>query len=143
MFNFTTQTLFNTITEGKNLWTVSGKKPAVRIGNTRFDANQIEDIQMKKYSPESLASVTFDLEDISFAEGETECIARIAIYLGLSMASQDSLYANAYVYKGKPLFIEFKVTADDLASSAAKAKQIADHKKLLPAPLEVALSFLY
>jgi hypothetical protein len=47
MFNFTTQTVYNAInTTGanKNMWVVTGKKPALRIGNTRFDAADVLDI---------------------------------------------------------------------------------------------------
>jgi hypothetical protein len=35
------------------------------------------------------------------------------------MNSQDSFYANPFVYKGKPLFIEFPITASDTAETAA------------------------
>jgi hypothetical protein len=48
MFNFTTQTVYNTIsTSGanKNMWvSANSKKPALRIGNTRFDAADVLDI---------------------------------------------------------------------------------------------------
>jgi hypothetical protein len=48
MFNFTTQTVYNAIaTTGanKNLWVAAqGKKPALRVGNTRFDKDLILDI---------------------------------------------------------------------------------------------------
>jgi len=69
MFNFTTQTVYNKIvdTEGakdRNLWVVEGKKPALRIGNTRFDKANIISIERKNPTPESLASVTFDMADI-------------------------------------------------------------------------------
>jgi hypothetical protein len=38
---------------------------------------------------------------------------RIVFYLGLSMNSQDSFYANDFVYKGKPLYIEFPVKTNE------------------------------
>jgi hypothetical protein len=58
MFNFTTQTVYNSIQSatvaakgdrvpaGANLIvnTVAGTKPSLRIGNTRFDADSILDI---------------------------------------------------------------------------------------------------
>jgi len=43
MFNFTTQSVYNNI-DDKNMWVNTGKKPALRIGNTRFDADIIESV---------------------------------------------------------------------------------------------------
>jgi len=52
---------------------------------------------------------------------------RIALYLGLSMNSQDSFYANDLVYKGKPLYIEFAINKGDSAATlAARVKKVAD-----------------
>ena len=129
MFNFTTQTVYNAIaTSGanKNMWVASNsKKPALRIGNTRFDKDDILDIQVKNPTVENLASVEFDLSSIIPEEGEVT--ARIALYIGLSMNSQDSLYANDYVYKGKPLFVEFYAKSTDSADVLAnRVKAIAD-----------------
>ena len=130
MFSFTTQTVYNQIsTTGahKNLIDNSGesKVPSLRIGNTRFDAATITSIQIKAPSAEQLGSVAFDMNDVIPAEGETT--GRIAIYLGLSMGSQDSFYSNALVYKGKPFFVEFPVKATDTADVVAKrVKAIAD-----------------
>lgn len=129
MFNFTTQTVFNSIipateaevkaktaTKGYNLITGgTGNSPELRIGNTRFNKANILDIQMKKHTPEHLAKVAFDMSKIAGTTGDY----RIAIYLGLSMNSQDSFYANDYVYKGKPLYVEFPVAAADTAATIA------------------------
>ena len=130
MFSFTTQTVYNQIsTSGahKNLIdnSLDSKTPSLRIGNTRFDAADITSIQVKAPSAEQLASVTFDMADIIPSEGEAT--ARIVLYLGLSMGSQDSFYSNALVYKGKPFYIEFPVKASDTADVVAKrVKAIAD-----------------
>ena len=132
MFNFTTQTVYNSIQKegaNKNMYISTGPKPALRIGNTRFDANDILDVQVKLPTIESLASVTFDMADILIdpESTDTEITARIALYIGLSMNSQDSLYANAYLYKGKPLYVEFPVKKSDTADVVAKrVKAIAD-----------------
>lgn len=126
MFNFTTQTVYNAIaTTGanKNMWVAaSGKKPALRIGNTRFDKDDILDIQVKNPTVENLACVTFDMADVLIPAGstDTERTARIALYLGLSMNSQDSYYSNDLVYKGKPFYVEFAVKAGDTAADVAK-----------------------
>lgn len=131
MFNFTTQTVYNSITKATDaqvksgavkkanlITSTGGRKPAVRIGNTRFNADDILDIQIKAPSKESLASVTFDMTDVIPATGETT--GRIALYLGLSMGSQDSFYSNALVYKGKPFYVEFPVKSTDSADVVAK-----------------------
>lgn len=130
MFSFTTQTVYNQIsTTGakKNLIDNSGasKTPSLRIGNTRFDAATITSIQIKAPSAEQLGAVTFDMADVIPQTGETT--GRIALYLGLSMGSQDSFYSNALVYKGKPFYVEFPVKATDTADVVAKrVKAIAD-----------------
>lgn len=130
MFNFTTQTVYNQIsTTGakKNLIDHSSdsKTPSLRIGNTRFDAKDITSIQVKAPSAEQLASITFDMTDVIPEEGETT--ARIVLYLGLTMGSQDSFYSNALVYKGKPFYVEFPVKSTDTAATvAARVKAIAN-----------------
>ena len=130
MFSFTTQTVYNQIsTTGakKNLIDNSGasKTPSLRIGNTRFDAATITSIQIKAPSAEQLGAVTFDMADVIPQTGETT--GRIALYLGLSMGSQDSFYSNALVYKGKPFYVEFPVKSTDTADVLAKrVKAIAD-----------------
>ena len=108
------------------MWVVTGKKPALRIGNTRFDAADVLDIQMKNPTVENLASVTFDMSAI-LSDTPVDTTARILLYIGLSMNSQDSFYANALVYKGKPVAIEIPVKkSDDAATLAKRAKAIAD-----------------
>ena len=134
MFNFTTQTVYNSITvataeqvksgevKNANVITSDGPKPAVRIGNTRFDVDDILDVQVKMPTPEALASVEFDMTSLVIAQDSdvTELTARVVLYIGLSMNSQDSLYANDLVYKGKPLFIEFPVKKGDDKDAIAK-----------------------
>lgn len=152
MFNFTTQTVYNKVTkhnlssDGRRvprsanlILGASEDTPFVRIGNTRFDADFIEEIQVKAPSLESLASVTFDLAPIVEKANEEfapdEITARIALYIGLSMNSQDSFYANDFVYKGKPLYIEFFAKKGEGADAIAKrAKAIADKYLLFTVP---------
>lgn len=139
MFNFTTQTIFNTIVKttesevraktapkGYNIITKDGAHgPELRIGNTRFNKDNVLDIQIKNHTVESLAKVEFDLDKmITLVTADNKDVQegnyRIIIYLGLSMNSQDSFYANDFVYKGKPLFIEFPVNASDDSTAIAK-----------------------
>jgi hypothetical protein len=142
MFNFTTQTVYNNIVvatdaqvksgavKNANVITATGTKtPTLRVGNTRFNANQIESIYKRVATPEVLASVTFDMNDIPFETGENEAIARILLYIGLSMNSQDSLYANPFVYKGKPFYVEFKAFNGNAAKTAKECARVV--KKFL------------
>ena len=139
MFNFTTQTVLNSVVlttesdirdkkapKGYNVITKdTAKGPEVRFGNIRFNKDDVLDIQFKNHSPESLAKVTFDLaQAISLVTADSKDVQegsyRIALYIGLSMNAQDAYYSNAFVYKGKPVFIEFPITATDTAETAAK-----------------------
>lgn len=138
MFDFTTQTVFNHITTATeaevraktaakdyNLITKdTAKGPELRIGNTRFNKENILEIHKKMWSNEALAKVEFDFNDvIALVTKDNKDVQegnyRIALYIGLSMNSQDSFYANAFVYKGKPLYIEFYVKASDSAEDIA------------------------
>ena len=145
MFNFTTQSVYNTITKATvdevangtvknaNVIVSSGnEKPYARIGNTRFDAVDVEEIQVKNPTVENLASVTFDMSKVLIPQdsADKERIARFVFYIGLSMNSQDSFYSNPFVYKGKPLFVEFAVKAGDTAAAVAK-RAFANAKKYL------------
>lgn len=139
MFNFTTQTVYNAInvantpaaaTKDTNvIINAAGPRgPELRIGNTRFNAANVLDIQVKKFTPESLATVTFDLATVADLLDEVPGIYRFAIYVGLSMNNQDALYANDFVYKGKPLYVEFLIknatpTADDAARVVSNTKK--------------------
>lgn len=137
MFEFTTQTVLNALGD-KVVRTSKDGKPAVRIGNARFDAADVEHIWKQSYSEEAVPAVEFDLSKITTSlEGVGDKVAgiyRIAIYLGLSMNSQDSFYANDMVYKGKPLYIEFPIKGSEAtAADANKAKSIADKYMLFTA----------
>jgi len=86
-------------------------------------------LQVKKPTPESFASVTFDMSKIKIDDADTtkELTGRIVLYITLSMNSQDSFYANDLVYKGKPIFIEFPVKKGDTpAVIAAKVVKNAN-----------------
>lgn len=151
MFNFTTQTLFNTVVKtttkdikdkkapkGYNLIVKDGDvNPEVRIGNTRFNKDNVLDIQKKVHTVENLASVEFDINKLFTlvtADGKDvqEGDYRIALYIGLSMNSQDSYYANALIYKGKPFYVEFSVKAsDDEEAVAKRIKKITERYMLL------------
>lgn len=52
---------------------------------------------------------------------------RLALYVRLSMGDQNALYANDFVFKGKPLYVEFK--GDQKVSDIAKKYQLALYDK--------------
>lgn len=134
MFQFTTQTVFNsivkaTVNRGKRtpkdanlIIAENDLVPTVRIGNTRFSKGDILDIYVAKPRKEALASVSFDLSKVfTTATAEQAGSYRIALYIGLSMNSQDAFYSTAdVIYKGKPLYIEFPVNEGDTAENVVK-----------------------
>lgn len=148
MFNFTTQSVYNNIVKAtpqqiknktvKNpnliVENTEGKAPYLRIGNTRFNKSDILSIVVKTPTIENLAEVTFNMEKILIPNDSTdnEITARIVLYVGLSMNDQSAFYANSFVYKGKPLYIEFSVKKTDTAANVAKkVKANADKYFLL------------
>lgn len=148
MFNFTTTTLINeyvgypggfivddaliarsgnTLTNAmkgeKIRWYVDktdANDPVLRIGrHFRFAASNVVAIYKREHNDPELAKVEIDLTNITEAG-----FYRIAMYVKLSQGSQDSLYANDFVFKGKPFYIEFQVKQAQLADKAALAKKV-------------------
>lgn len=123
MFQFTTTNVINSdkdLTTGKALWTTedaSGKKPAKlhvkRVNN--FVASNVLAIYKAEAKDAELAKATIDFSQVSGSQGE---VFRLHIYLGLTQASQSSLYANDLQWKGKPLSVDF-VWADSAANTVA------------------------
>ena len=157
MFDFTTQTVFNTIkahdlstdregvAKDTNLIfgdSTKGDEPFVRIGNTRFSGKQIENIFVKSPTEQSLASVTFNMSKLTLDEYETQGLARIILYIGLSMNSQDSVYANPWVYKGKPFYVEFKIFSTVQNAGEANEQIIVDADKTAKECARVIKKFL-
>lgn len=150
MFEFTTQTIFNSVVkrdaqhpkgnlivtshvEGEGTESETTVTDMVRIGNLRFTKDIVEKITKKVPSEEHLAKVSFDMNDLGNVGklDENDTIAgnyRIALYIRLSMNSQDSFYSNDFVYKGKPFYVEFNVknASETPATIAARIKKIAD-----------------
>lgn len=124
MYQFTTTNVINSnkdFTTGKPLWSVqeaAGSKPASlnvkRVNN--FISSNITAIYKAEAHDAEFAKVTFDLSQVNGVEGE---VFRLHIYVGLSQASQSSLYANDLQWKGKPFSVDF-VWADSAASTVEK-----------------------
>ena len=124
MFQFTTTNVINQntdLTTGKPLWSVqeaAGGKPASlnvkRVNN--FIATNIIAIYKAEAHDAEFAKATIDLSQVG---GEAGDVFRLHIYVGLSQASQSSLYANDLQWKGKPFSIDF-VWSGSAADTAAK-----------------------
>lgn len=124
MFQFTTTNVINSnkdFTTGKPLWSAqaaSGSKPASlnvkRVNN--FIATNVTAIYKAEAYDAEFAKATIDLSQVNGADGD---IFRLYIYIGLSQASQSSLYANDLQLKGKPLSVDF-VWDSDTATTLTK-----------------------
>lgn len=145
MFNFTTQTIFNslvqwdkdTVNPKANLIIPeeSDENPQLRVGNLRFDAKNIVSVEKKLPSEVALSHVTFDMSKFDTGvtainenlDGKT-VTARLALYVGLTQTSVDSFYANSFVYKGKPFYVEFPYTVgawtDDEKATLKKVAKV-------------------
>lgn len=122
MFTFTTTNVINTKTEatsGKELWKVidSSTFQVKRVNN--FKADNVIAIYKAKAVDAELAKVTIDINELGGADGDQ---FRLALYIGLTQASQDSRYSNDLIYKGKPFTVEFiwKDSAEKTAEKLAK-----------------------
>lgn len=94
--------------------------PVLRVGrHFRFAASNVVAVYKREHNDPELAKVNIDLTSITEAG-----FYRIAIYVRLSQGSQDSYYANDFVFKGKPFYIEFQVKEAQLADKAALAKKV-------------------
>ena len=112
MFQFTTTNVINSnkdLTTGKPLWSVqeaAGDKPAslhVKRVN-KFIATNIVAIYKAEAHDAENAKVTLDFSQVNGTAGD---VFRLHIYVGLSQASQSSLYANDLQWKGKPFSVDF------------------------------------
>ena len=124
MFQFTTTNVINSdkdLTTGKPLWTTkdtSGSTPASlsikRVNN--FIATNVVAIYKAEAHDAENAKATIDFSQVSGTAGD---VFRLHIYVGLSQASQSSLYANDLQWKGKPFSVDF-VWEDNAANTVAK-----------------------
>lgn len=141
MFNFTTQTILNTLEEGKNvIIQTEDKTPKVRINNLRFDPTNsngsyaVKSVEVKLPQEEVLSHVTFDVADLDNHADKAvggKISARFALYIGLTQTSVDSYYANAMVYKGKPFYVEFNYTPEGTNWSGEEDKALEKTAKIV------------
>ena len=125
MFQFTTTTIVNSLQDyndsNKNL-IGEVKNGSTVIGihikrDFKFLAANVEAIYKRAaYDPE-MAEATIDLTEVTAPVEDTTF--RIAVYIRLS-GSQNSYYANDFVFKGKPFYIEFLWRVGETAANVAK-----------------------
>ena len=124
MFQFTTTNVINSnkdLTTGKPLWSVqeaAGDKPAslhVKRVNKFIATNIIAIYKAEAHDAEN-AKATIDFSKVDGTAGD---IFRLHIYVGLSQASQSSLYANDLQWKGKPFSVDF-VWGNNATDTVAK-----------------------
>lgn len=129
MFQFTTTTLINDnldYTTKLLRWVVGENSLSIkRVGN--FKKENTVAIHKRAYSAPVLATAKLDMSTITQASG----VFRIAMYIRLS-GNNNSLYSNDFVFKGKPLYIEFeKKTGETARQLATKlANQINKYQQM-------------
>lgn len=125
MFQFTTTTIVNSLKDYN--FPANDLITEIKEGNTvkgihikrdfNFLADNVEAIYKRAASDPVMAQATVDLTEAAAPSADTTY--RIAIYIRLS-GSQNSYYANDFVFKGKPFYIEFLWKNGETATQAAK-----------------------
>lgn len=125
MFQFTTTNVINSdkdLSTGKALWSskdATGSTPAsfsVKRVNTFLAPNVVAIYKATAFDAEN-AKATIDFSKLSSpVDGD---MFRLHVYMGLSQASQSSLFANDLQWKGKPFSIDF-VWDTDAATTLTK-----------------------
>lgn len=119
MFQFTTTTIINKnvdYTTGLPLWSKQDSPASFNVKrHLKFlKENVVALYKAEAYDP-TLAKAILDLSTVTEEEG----IFRIAMYIRLS-GSMNSYYSNDFVFKGKPLYIEFTKKKGETAAEVAK-----------------------
>lgn len=110
-YNFPDKPLITEVTEGNSVVGIHIKR------DFKFLAANVEAIYKRAASDPVMAQATIDLTEVTATSEDTTF--RIAIYIRLS-GSQNSYYANDFVFKGKPFYIEFLWRAGETAANVAK-----------------------
>jgi hypothetical protein len=133
MFNFTTTTVLNSLsdlTTGKDLITSLSDKSGVtvkRVGT--FLKDNVLSFYKAVGNDPVMEKVTIDLSKVKGAEKGKQY--RLALYIGLTQASQDSRYSNDMVLKGKPFTVDFVWKDSSEATVEALVKTIKKYEVLV------------
>ena len=139
MFKYSVTSVINTI----NDYTTGLPLFEGLVGETQTDGTVLEDrlkikrgLEFKKSNVQAVyhrgyrAAVNPEYKVALDTVAATPGIYRISLYVTLS-GSQDERYANTRVLKGKPIFVEFEVTAKENTAALVADKVIAITKKYL------------
>ena len=139
MFKYSVTSVINTI----NDYTTGLPLFEGLVGETQTDGTVLEDrlkikrgLEFKKSNVQAIyhrgyrAAVNPEYKVALDTVAATPGIYRISLYVTLS-GSQDERYANTRVLKGKPIFVEFEVTAKENTAALVADKVIAITKKYL------------
>lgn len=145
MFTFSTNTVINSNydSSGKSLWdaqeatdTKCASFYVKRVNN--FKADNVVAIYKAEASDPELAKVTIDLSQLNAVQGDQY---RLAVYVGLSQASQDSRYSNDLLYKGKPFTVDFVWKKDDPTTVETLVKTIKKYELLVYGEKQINVSY--
>ena len=139
MFKYSVTSVINTI----NDYTTGLPLFEGLDGETQTDGTVLEDrlkikrgLEFKKSNVQAVyhrgyrAAVNPEYKVALDTVAATPGIYRISLYVTLS-GSQDERYANTRVLKGKPIFVEFEVTAKENTAALVADKVVAITKKYL------------
>lgn len=128
MFQFTTTTVINEnkdfTNKSKVLFEASNGVLKIKRHNN-FKKENVLAIYKRPATDPKLAKVTFTIPGTLKAG-----FYRIALYVRLS-GNNNSYYANDFVFKGKPFYIEFEVKQDNETASDVAARIVKNAKKYM------------
>lgn len=135
MFKFNTTTVINSnedFTTGSVLFetgtdAIDGQPTLQVKRGLTFKKKYVRAIYKRAYNEPELAKVNIDLSAATSGDySDKTGVFRIAVYIRLQ-GSENEYYANDYVFKGKPFYIEFvkKTTSDTESDLAEKVVKIA------------------
>lgn len=135
MFQFTTTNIINSnldFTTGKSLWTsqaaTDDECASLNIKRVnKFLADNVTAIYKAEAFDGELAKITIDFSEVDGTEGDQY---RLALYIGLTQASQDSRFSNDLTHKGKPFSIDF-VWGESAADTVKALVKIINKYELL------------
>ena len=147
MFNYTKTSLINSGTDLDGTWKFKGfAENSLKAGSPRqfvvkkdvtIYSDLLKSAEKQAGSVGVKGSFVVNSDAAPFlATINTAGIYRIALYIRLS-GSQNSYYSNDMVFKGKPLYFEYEVTAAEAIAGLTNAQLVAKVKKAIDATQDV------
>lgn len=132
MFNFTTTNVINYANDpltGKPIVNADSENGIVairKVGN--FKKENVTAIYKATANDPELAIVAMGFSGVDAVKGD---VFRLNIYVGLTQASQNSLYSNDLVFKGKPFSVDFVYDGEWGSTLAALEKTINKYELMV------------